>query len=275
MAGRSSPTKDFLAQREPGTRSNYRYVFLAVISPALLILIWDMSVRLGIADALLLPSPVIISEALWEIILKGYSGSGILLHVGMSLYRVVVAFFAATVVGIILGLLRGAYRDVNAILLVPAETIRPIPPLAFIPLFILWFGIGELSKILLIFYYVTLIVMLNTEVGVRSVPQDKIRAAQALGASSRQVFAFVIMPAALPHIMAGLRVAAAAGFSILVASELLGGDLGLGFVIMDASTFFRMPEVFVGIILIGILGFTWDRGLNYLFRRLVHWEGKN
>ena len=275
MVDKTPPTQDFLAQRESGARSRFRYLTLAVLSPVILILTWDMSVRFGIVDSLLLPSPVIISQALWDIVLNGYSGSGILLHVGISLYRVVVAFFAATVVGIAFGLLRGAYRDVNAVLLVPAETIRPIPPLAFIPLFILWFGIGELSKILLIFYYVTLIVMLNTEAGVRSVPTDKIRAAQSLGASSRQVFSYVVIPAALPHIMAGLRVAAAAGFSILVASELLGGDLGLGFVIIDASTFFRMPEVFVGIILIGVLGFTWDRGLDYVFRRLVHWEGKN
>ena len=275
MAGKNPSSQEFLTQRELGGRSNYRYLTLAVLSPVLLILIWDMVVRFAIVDSLLLPSPVIISQAFWNIVSNGYSGSGILIHVGMSLYRVVVAFVAATVVGIVFGLLRGAYRDVNAVLLVPAETIRPIPPLAFIPLFILWFGIGELSKILLIFYYVTLIVMLNTEAGVRSVPTDKIRAAQSLGASPRQIFAFVVIPAALPHIMAGLRVSAAAGFSILVASELLGGDLGLGFVIIDASTFFRMPEVFVGIILIGILGFTWDRGLDYLFRRLVHWEGKN
>jgi ABC-type nitrate/sulfonate/bicarbonate transport system permease component len=275
MAGQNPSAQDFLTQRELGARSNYRYLTLAVLSPVILILVWDLVVRFGIVDSLLLPSPVIISQAFWDIVSNGYSGSGILIHVGMSLYRVVVAFVAATIVGIVFGLLRGAYRDVNAVLLVPAETIRPIPPLAFIPLFILWFGIGELSKILLIFYYVTLIVMLNTEAGVRSVPTDKIRAAQSLGASSRQIFSFVVIPAALPHIMAGLRVSAAAGFSILVASELLGGDLGLGFVIIDASTFFRMPEVFVGIILIGVLGFTWDRGLDYLFRRLVHWEGKN
>ena len=272
---RKSPTiKETTTQREQGIHTDYRYITLAVASPVILVLIWYTVVELGLANPIIMPSPVVIWQSLWEIIFNGYSGSGILVHIGASLYRVVVAFFAATVVGIFFGLLRGVYRDVNALLLVPAETIRPIPPLAFIPVFILWFGIGDLSKILLIFYYVVLIVMLNTEAGVRSVPNDKIRAAHSLGANSRQTFAYVILPAALPHIMAGLRVAAAAAFSILVASELLGGDLGLGFVIMDAASFFRMPDVFVGILLIGVLGFTWDRGLNYVFHRWVHWEGK-
>ena len=258
MTSKSPTIKETTTQREQIIHTDYRYITLAVASPVILVLIWYTVVELGLANPIILPSPVVIWQSLWEIIFNGYSGSGILVHIGASLYRVIVAFCAATVVG----------------MLVPVETIRPIPPLAFIPVFILWFGIGDLSKILLIFYYVVLIVMLNTEAGVRSVPNDKIRAAHSLGANSRQTFAYVILPAALPHIMAGLRVAAAAAFSILVASELLGGDLGLGFVIMDAASFFRMPDVFVGILLIGVLGFTWDRGLYYVFNRWVHWEGK-
>ena len=268
-------TQKYIGKKSRGTQWGSRYAVLAILSPISLILIWYLTVEFGVANPIILPSPVVIWQAFWEIITNGYSGSGIIIHIAASLYRVVVAFLAATIIGVFIGLLRGVYRDVNAIFLVPAETIRPIPPLAFIPLFILWFGIGDVSKILLIFYYVVLIVMLSTEAGVRSVPEDKIRAAQSLGANPRQTLFFVIVPAALPSIMSGLRVSAAAAFSILVAAELLGGDLGLGFVIMDAASFFRMPDVFVGILLIGILGFTWDRGLNYALNRWVHWEGKN
>lgn len=251
-----------------------RYLGISILSPIVVLLFWDLVNRLGLVRSILLPSPLEVFRALVNVIVDGYAGTSIFVHIGASLYRAVVAFMAATLVGVILGLLRGGYRFADAAMLVPAEVIRPIPPLAFIPLFILWFGIGEVSKILIIFYYVMLIIMLNTQSGVRSCPQDKIRAARSLGANSWQVFRYIIFPAALPQIVTGLRVGMAAALSILVAAELLGGDMGLGFVIMDASTFFRTTEVFVGIVLIGALGLISDRGLNYLSQTFVHWEGK-
>ena len=277
------------AQDPPGSRNGaavaarmptsglwrYRYFLVACLSPVVLVAVWDATIRSGLVRSVLLPFPSDIFNALVDAIVNGYAGQSIFLHIGMSLYRVLLAFLAATVVGIVIGLLRGAYRLADAIFLVPAEIVRPIPPLAFIPLFILWFGIGEVSKILIIFYYVMLIIMLNTQSGVRGCPQDKVRAALSLGANPWQVFQFIIFPATLPQIVTGLRVGMAAGLSILVASELLGGDLGLGFLIMDASTFFRTNEVFVGIVLIGVLGLASDRGLNYLSRKFVHWEGKS
>ncbi|MBX9651795.1 MAG: ABC transporter permease subunit, partial [Xanthobacteraceae bacterium] len=110
--------------------------------------------------------------------------------------------------------------------------------------------------------------------GVTNCPEDKIRAARSLGATPWQVFSLVVFPASLPQIVVGLRVALAAALSILVASELLGGDRGLGFVISDASTFFKTNDVFVGIILIGMIGLISDRGLTLLSHRIVHWEGK-
>lgn len=251
-----------------------KYWLIAILSPVAIILAWDFITRIGIVRSILLPPPSEIAAALWNALVNGYAGTSIFLHIGASLYRVLLAYVGAAVFGIVLGLLRGRYRLADAAMLVPAEVVRPIPPLAFIPLFILWFGIGEVSKILIICYYVMLIVMLNTQAGVRSCPADKIRAAQSLGANPWQIFKYVIFPAALPQIMTGLRVGMAAALSILVAAELLGGDRGLGFVIMDASTFFRTKEVFVGIILIGILGLISDRALNYLSAKFVHWEGK-
>lgn len=251
-----------------------KYWLIAISSPVAIVLVWELITRIGVVRSILLPPPGEIFQALVNTIVNGYAGTSIFTHIGMSLYRVLLAFIAAAIVGIGLGLLRGEYRSADASLLIPGEVIRPIPPLAFIPLFILWFGIGETSKILIIFYYVMLIIMLNTQSGVRGCPPDKIRAARSLGANSWQIFRYVIFPAALPQIMTGLRVGMAAALSILVAAELLGGDLGLGFVIMDASTFFRTKEVFVGIILIGILGFISDRALNYVSAKFVHWEGK-
>jgi len=250
------------------------YWLTAMLSPVAIVLIWELITRVGLVRSILLPSPGEIAQSLWNVILNGYAGTSIAIHIAASLYRLLLAYALAVFFGVVFGLLRGGYRLVDAAMLVPAEVVRPVPPLAFIPLFILWFGIGEVSKILIIFYYVMLVIMLNTQAGVKSCPVDKTRAAQSLGASSRQIFLYIILPAALPQIMTGLRVGMAAALSILVASELLGGDRGLGFVIMDASTFFRTKEVFVGIILIGFLGFMSDLGLRYLSSKFVHWEGK-
>lgn len=249
-------------------------LFLVLLSPLVLLFAWDGATRFGLVEQILLPSPATIGAALWDVITNGYAGVSVFIHIGASLYRTLAAFLLAALVGITIGLLRGLYPKVDAICLVPFELIRPIPPLAFIPLFILWFGIGEVSKILIIFYYAMLVIMLNTQAGVASCPEDKVRAARSLGASPLQVFWRVVFPAALPNIVVGLRVALAAALSILVASELLGGDRGLGFIISDASTFFKTADVFVGIILIGLIGLVADRALTFAARRIVHWEGK-
>ena len=144
----------------------------------------------------------------------------------------------------------------------------------FITLFILWFGIGELSKVLIILYAGALIVMLNTMAGVQSCPKDKILAAQTLGANDLAIFLYVILPAALPSIFTGMRVALSVDFGILVAAELLAGDLGIGYIIQDASTFFNVKALFVGIFMIGFFGVTFDIVLRTISRRIVHWEGK-
>ena len=169
-------------------------------------------------------------------------------------WRVGIAFVAGSILGIAIGLLRGRVPAIDALFLVPSELVRPIPPLGLIPLFILWFGIGEVSKILLIFLSVFLIMMVNAQAGSRACALDALRAAQSMGARRWQTFRFVVLPSALPQIMTGLRVSMGTALTILVASELLGGDRGLGFVILDASSFFRTTYVFAGIILIGLIG---------------------
>ena len=250
------------------------YIGFAILSPVVILLIWDLNTRFGIVRSILLPTPIAVFWATVDVFHRGYAGVSIFAHIGASVARVAIAFLCAGVLGVIFGLLRGRYRVVDAWLLVPSEVIRPIPPLGFIPLFILWFGIGEVSKVLIIFYYVFLVVMLNTQAGVRSCPEESIRAALSLGANPLQVFRYVIFPAALPQIMTGMRVGMSSALAILVASELLGGDRGLGFVILDASNFFRTSQVFVGLILIGLLGLVCDRGLNFVSRWIVHWEGR-
>lgn len=245
---------------------------VAIAIPTLILILWELTTRLGWVDELFLPSLSGIVTEFLAMIQKGYAGTPLLSHVLGSLRRVFTAFGIGTVVGILLGLLMGYYKYVRAAFYVVTEILRPIPPLAFITLFILWFGIGEVSKVLIILYAGALIVMLNTMAGVQSCPKDKILAAQTLGANDLAIFLYVILPAALPSIFTGMRVALSVDFGILVAAELLAGDLGIGYIIQDASTFFNVEGLFVGILMIGFFGVMSDFVLRIIASRVVHWQ---
>jgi NitT/TauT family transport system permease protein/taurine transport system permease protein len=253
---------------DPARRAHYRYMALAAISPLALLAIWSLAVRFGWVSSIILPAPSVVLDSLIDMIRNGYSGVSLFTHIGVSLARVGTAYICGAC------LLRGRIVAFDALMTVPAEMLRPVPPLGIIPLFILWFGIGELSKILLIFLSVFLIMMVNAQTGAMNCPQDSLRAAETLGASRQQIFRLVIFPSALPQIMTGLRIAMGTALSVLVAAELLGGDRGLGFVVLDASNFFRTPYVFGGVIVIGLIGFLSDRLLTWLSTRVVHWQGR-
>jgi len=251
-----------------------RYATLAVLSPLALLAIWTLLTARGAVPPVILPSPLAVAASLWDMIVNGYSGIPIGTHVAASMTRVGIAFTLGSLLGITLGLLRGRAQAIDALFVVPSAILLPIPPLGLIPLFILWFGIGELSKIILIFVFVLLIMMVNAQAGANAVGVDTLRAAQSMGANRWQVFRFVVLPSALPQIMTGLRIAMGTALTILVASELLGGDRGLGFVILDASSFFRTTYVFGGIIIIGLIGLISDRVIAYAARRIVQWKGR-
>lgn len=255
-------------------RARLRYLALAVLSPLVLLGLWIVATRHGWVRLVILPPPDAVARAFLEMVQSGYSGVPLSSHVIASLTRVGIAFVVGSTLGVLIGMLRGRAPLVDAVFVVPSEMIRPIPPLGLIPLFILWFGIGEASKILLILTSVFLITMVNAQAGARACPEDALRAAASLGATRAQIFRWVVLPAALPHVMTGLRIALGTALSILVASELLGGDRGLGFIVLDASNFFRTTHVFSGVIVIGLVGLACDRSLAWLGRRLVHWEGK-
>ena len=260
--------------RSTTRRAKRQYLALAILSPLTILLIWTFVTMRGGVPAIILPSPAAVMASLVDMAQRGYSGISMWTHISASLWRVGMAYAVGATLGVAVGLMRGRIAQIDALCLVPSELVRPIPPLGLIPLFILWFGIGELSKVLLIFLSVFLIMMVNAQAGAKSCSVDALRAAQSMGASPWQTFRFVVLPSGLPQIMTGLRVSMGTALTILVASELLGGDRGLGFVILDASSFFRTTYVFAGIIIIGFIGLLSDRGIAYLARRIVHWEGK-
>ncbi|EFF6505725.1 taurine ABC transporter permease TauC [Escherichia coli] len=181
---------------------------------------------------------------------------------------------AAVVIGIPVGIAMGLSPTVRGILDPVIELYRPVPPLAYLPLMVIWFGIGETSKILLIYLAIFAPVAMSALAGVKSAQQVRIRAAQSLGASRAQVLWFVILPGALPEILTGLRIGLGVGWSTLVAAELIAATRGLGFMVQSAGEFLATDVVLAGIAVIAIIAFLLELGLRALQRRLTPWHGE-
>ena len=222
-----------------------------------------------------LSSPVGIAEEFVTLLQTGYVGTPLWQNFAASLGRTFTGFVLSALVAIPIGLWMGLNPWVRAVLAPLFNLLRPVPAIALIPLMVLWFGIGETSKILVIFLASFLYVVLNTSAGVATVPEGLIRAAVNLGASRGQLFRYVIFPAALPSIMTGLKTGLAVSWAVVVAAELIAAQKGLGYMIEDAATFYRIKDVYVGVILIGVIGLLMNTALEAVERRALHWSGKS
>lgn len=218
----------------------------------------------------LLPAPHQIARAGVELAQSGLLAS----DVALSLSRALQGFALAAALGVLLGLLSG-YLTLFEDLVDPViEVIRPIPPLAFLPMFIIWFGIGEQSKILFIAFSCFFPIYLNTAQGVRFTDPLLIRAARSLGASQLQLFVHVILRAALPEIMTGLRLGFGMALFVLVAAELIAADAGLGYRIQEARNMFQVDVMFLSAFAIGVLGFTLGTLLRWLQSYILRWKAQ-
>ena len=195
-------------------------------------------------------------------------------HVWISVYRVLMGVFLGALVGIPLGFAMGLNAVVRGIFDPIVEFMRPMPPLALIPLIILWFGIDETAKIALLFLAALFIMTIAARAGVSSVAVPKVHAAYSLGASKAQVLRHVVLPNALPEIFTGLRIAMGVCWSTVVAAELVAADRGLGSMIMIAKNFLQTDTVVIGIVLIGIIGYSIELLMRWAERRLVPWKGR-
>lgn len=238
------------------------------------IALWSVVSVSGLVRAEFLPSPARLASAFTEMLRDGYGGSPMGKHVGMSVMRAVSGFLAAVILGVPFGILVGRHEVLGAVVAPIIGFLRPIPPIAFVTLFVFYFGIGEASKIGLIFMAAFWYVVLNCADGVRAVPQMLIRAGQSMGLNARQLFVKVIIPAAMPSIMTAVRAASSISWTLVVASELLGAQAGLGFIILDSAQYFNIPATFIGIVLIGTIGLVWELVLTAIQRRVLHWQGK-
>ena len=221
-----------------------------------------------------LPPPEAVLARLKEIATNGYRDSTLWEHLGYSLFRVIVGFLLGALIGIPLGYAMGLSDWFRGWFDPIVEFMRPVPPLALIPLVIIWAGIGEAGKIILLFLAALWIMAIAARSGVSGVKISKVHAAYSLGASKVQILRHVIIPNSLPDIFTGARVAMGVCWGTVVAAELVAAEKGAGMMIMVASKFQLTDIVIMGIILIGAIGFGIDMIMRFAERRLVPWKGR-
>jgi taurine transport system permease protein len=251
---------------------------LTFTSFAVMLLVWLGLTGAGLwpplVEPVFLPSPFEVGKAFVKLLRNGYQGYSLLHHVAVSLMRFGLAFGFCILVGVPIGLLMGMSTIVRSLLDPVIETTRPIPKLALLPLFIIWFGIGELSKTIVIIAALFPLMTISAMQAVRSVSRRKIQAAESLGASNWTIFHRVVLPASLPGIFTGIRVSVGVGVTMLVGAEMVATSDGIAWMALSAADFIQTDIVLVGVLIMAAIGFSLDRLCRLLEARVVHWSGK-
>lgn len=269
---RGSAVRAVRGYRLPGEGSS---TAISVVTVGVLLAAWWIVTQMRWLPPLVLPPP----EAVWSAFVDGMAGRlqggrSLIEHFGWSFGRVFVAFWAAFLTAVPIGILMGVSRIARGIFDPPIEFYRPLPPLAYLPLVIIWFGIDEASKIILIYLACFAPLAVAARAGVRSVTVEQLNAAASMGASRLQIVRHVILPAALPEILTGMRIAIGFGWTTLVAAEMVAATAGLGQMVLNASNFLRTDVVIMGIIVIGTVAYVFDLMMRKVEAWLVPWKGK-
>ena len=268
---RARPTKPGEIYGVPGQGSTF---WLSVGSVLAMLFVWWLVTALGLVKPLFVPAPQLVVQKFFQIWREGFTNTAFLEHILISTARVFGAFLLACLIGLPLGLAMGMSPLIRGIFDPPIEFYRPIPPLAYLPLMIIWFGIGETSKVLLIFLSVFAPVVLGARSGVKSAAIEQIHAAYSFGATRWQVMRHVILPSAMPEILTAMRVGIGFGWTTLVAAEMVAATSGLGYMVLSASQFLQTSVVIMGIFVIATIAFAFDLLMRFLERRLVPWKGR-
>jgi taurine transport system permease protein len=240
-----------------------------------LIGLWWLAASLKLVSPVFLPSPAQVLNKFFTVTQNGFVDATLAQHLGASLARVFAALVVSIVIAVPIGLAIGLSPVGRGILDPILEFLRPIPPLAYLPLIIIWFGIGELSKVLVIFLAMLAPIALSTASGVKSVSHERLNAARAFDANRWQLVRYVVIPHTLPSIFTGVRIALGAGWTTLVAAELVAATRGLGFMIQSAAQFLVTDVVIMGIIVIAIIAFALELLLRKVEALLVPWAGRD
>ncbi len=238
-----------------------------IASPLIVIMIWKIVTYLRIFDPVILPSPESVGQAFLSEMVSGE----LLKHIQISLYRVFLGFGIGSAMAVSLGLLIGWSEKAKSFVDPIVEIVRPIPPMAWIPLSILWFGIGELPKIFIIILGVFFPVLTNTVVGVKSIEKGLLKLARSMGLKGFVLFKEVIVFGASPYIITGLRIGLGFGWMCLVTAELIAAQAGLGYMIEEAKMLLLTNKVILGMLTIGFLGILIDRLIIRLEKILLPW----
>ncbi len=268
----SKRLKSVKGYRLPGEGSSLAISVVTIIG---LFILWWIATHFGWVKDLFLPSPARVLKAFvdgWNGEVQG--GEKLYTHFGWSMYRVLASFALAIVTSIPIGIAMGVSRVWRGIFDPPIEFYRPLPPLAYMPLLVIWFGIDETPKIILLYLACFAPLCMATRAGVRSVAIEQINAAASMGASRWQIVCHVVLPAALPEILTGLRIGMGVAWTTLVAAEMVAATHGLGQMVLNASNFLRTDIVIMGIVVIGIVAYAMDLGMRWLERKLVPWKGR-
>lgn len=235
---------------------------------------WVVITRAELVSELFVPKPISVWRAFLAAAGEGYRGITLLRHLADSLARVLMGFGLAAVVAIPLGLLMGYSERVRAVFDPIIEFYRPLPPLAYYTILVVWLGIGNESKVALLLLAAFPPLSISAMSAVRSVSTERINGALSLGASRRQVFLHVIFPSCLPEIFTGVRVSVGFTYTTVVAAEIVAATSGIGWMVLDASRFLRSDVIFMGIIVMGITGLLLDRLLRFVEKKAVPWKGR-
>ncbi|WP_438390565.1 taurine ABC transporter permease TauC [Caballeronia sp. DA-9] len=258
---------------KPGPLRFNRQRLISIVTVLVVIASWTLAARLKLISPVFLPSPAAVAHKFVDVSVNGFSDATLWQHTAASLSRVFAALALAVVTAVPLGVLIGLNPTARAIADPLIEFYRPVPPLAYLPLIVIWCGIGEPSKILLIWLAIFAPLTISTQQGVRRVKQSRLRGAQALGATRWQLIRYIVVPSAAADVLTGIRVSLGVGWSVLVAAELIAATRGLGFMIQSAAQFLVTDVVIMGIVVIALIAGVFEWGLRSLQRVLVPWEG--
>ncbi|MFI4988509.1 MAG: ABC transporter permease [Alphaproteobacteria bacterium] len=264
------------ASADPARR---RRLLLNLLSFSALLLLWAAVTGCApwpaLVSPLFLPSPLAVVDTFATLLQTGYQGKTLGFHLMMSLFRFSVAFLLCIALAVPLGLMMGMSETIRSLCDPPIEITRPMPKLALLPLLIIWFGIGELSKVVIIMLALFPILSISAMQAVRGVGRRKIQAALALGANRRIIFTRVVFPASLPGIFTGIRVSIGLGVTMLVGAEMIATSNGIAWMALSAADFLLTNVVLVGVIIMAVLGYGLDQLARLAESRIVHWSGKD
>ncbi len=271
----ASPPRRRRRAAEYGALGQGRTWPISVATTLALVVLWWLATHFGWIRPLFLPSPRATFDAFLAA-LNGdtQGGTPLVQHVAISVVRVLGAFVLAVVTAVPVGIAMGTSRIARGIADPLIEFYRPLPPLAYLPLIVIWLGIDESAKITLIYLACFAPLAMAAKAGVRSVAIEQVNAARSLGATRWQVIRYVVLPAALPDILTGMRIAIGFGWTTLVAAEMVAATAGLGQMVLNASNFLRTDVVIMGIVLIGLLAYAFDWLMRIAERALTPWKGR-